>query len=256
MSIWCCIVFVIVNGFLVWVTKKDETITFRFNPEHNSEFTQTVSEKKIKRFEGFGSQEDLSRSTYVFNIQYNEPLWDFNVSLGDVSMFRDGGFCSSFNSSDERYLITYKVNAQGQAVEIEGFDIVSSKALSQLPPDIQAGMASVFTPEVLSEAALIEYNARVGDFVGATVSIGDVWEWQVPMTLANGVSLDYVGKTQFTKWTDFNGVKVLQIDIHYNSQVDELGNLIEPILSSMKRMKIFCQLLMDQLTSRGQFIGW
>ena len=26
---------------------------------------------------------------------------------------------------------------------------------------------------------------------------------------------------------------MLQIDIHYNSQVDELGNLIEPILSSM-----------------------
>ena len=88
-----------------------------------------------------------------------------------------GGFVHPLIQAMKDTLITYKVNAQGQAVEIEGFDIVTSKALSQLPPDIQAGMASVFNPEVLSEAALIEYNARVGDFVGATVSIGDVWEW-------------------------------------------------------------------------------
>ena len=53
--------------------QKDETITFRLILNIIQNPTQTVSERRLS-VEGFGSQEDLSRSTYVFNIQYNEPM--------------------------------------------------------------------------------------------------------------------------------------------------------------------------------------
>ena len=87
--------------------------------------------------------------------------------------------------------ITYKLDKEGNLLDIVGYEKVMETLNSQFPSEVVEKLSPMLNTEALKQRDISEWYGRIGDYINKKISIGDVWEYEVPFTLPNGIDLNY-----------------------------------------------------------------
>lgn len=209
-------------------------ITFTFAPKDGLECTQKLTTIREKQLGEAGIQKDESVSTTKITYKKTKDGWDIIIQPIDATMKRNG---QEINNPVIALLAkistVYKLDKQGHIKDIVGYDKIIEILNSQFSPDVVKKIAPYFNAETMKQKAISEWNGRTGDYIGKTVSVGDVWEQDVPFTLPNGVNLGYKIKTLIKKQSSCANSKCLLIEQSYNSKAEGIADMINNVTGAV-----------------------
>jgi hypothetical protein len=129
--------------------------------------------------------------------------------------------------------IIYKLDSQGAINEIVGYEKLPSMISAQVPPQIANQLSQLLNPDTLKQKEVSEWNGRIGDFLGKTVSINETWEHDIPYTLPNGVNLNYSIRTLFASEEKCGKAQCLRIEQVYDSEAEGIAEVVTGIVESV-----------------------
>ncbi len=175
-----------------------EKVSFSFNPEDGITFFQILTTTRERDTGGAGRQVDEAVSKTKITMNRTDTGWDVVTEPVSTVMKRDGREIENpFVDVLSKLTVTYKLDPEGHILDIEGYEAVVDALKSQFPPPLGQQFAKTMNSGILKEKATSEWNSSVGDFVGKTVQIGDIWSAAVPYTLPDGSVLEYNVMTKF-----------------------------------------------------------
>ncbi len=122
--------------------------------------------------------------------------------------------------------VTYRLDPEGQLLDIEGFEPVLERVRSQFPPAVAQAMAPLLNAEVLMNRERAEWEARVGRFAGKSAEIGDAWMGSEDFELPTGGKVTFHSAVIFEELVDCGGKQCVRLKFLYNSDASALGELI------------------------------
>ncbi|MBN2419941.1 MAG: hypothetical protein JXL81_11185 [Deltaproteobacteria bacterium] len=131
------------------------------------------------------------------------------------------------------FIITYKIDKDGYLKDIKGYEKVAEAARSQYPAEVVEGISSMLDIDAIKQREEAEWNGRIGDYLNKEFSIGDVWEFETPYILPNGVKLTYRVKTRFKELVMHKNIKCVLIEQAYDSTGEGISDLINDVAQSV-----------------------
>lgn len=200
---------------------------FVFNPTPWKTFKVTSVIIRERDMGTLGSQSTEMDSVVNVTVKPTKEGWIFSFLPESVVLKQDGKVTQNpFMESLQKLPFEYVVNRQGELVKVNGFDKALA-LLSSVPVAYQEHMKALLNEEVLIEKEKIEWQGRVGDFVGKSFSFKDSWKQALPITLPNGISLHYDLETSFAPSKKQRGY--VEITQSYEGQSgnisDKIGDL-------------------------------
>lgn len=130
--------------------------------------------------------------------------------------------------------LTYELDAEGQLLEMRGFEGLIEKLEESLPIELPPQMASLLNEETLVNKSIQEWNARVGSFIGVDVEIGDVWAGveEVPLPFG-GESMKFYSVTKFAEQVMFDNVDCVRLEFAFNTDAEELKDFMGDMLEAL-----------------------
>jgi hypothetical protein len=207
-------------------------IKFTFNPKNGTTFIQTLTTTREKDLGLFGTQVDESVSTTKITVKKTEGGWEIIAQPLTAVMKRNGQVVEHpIFKLLSKLVITYQLDQQGVLKEIIGYDEVLTNAL--FPPQVVKKVAPLLNADALKQKAISEWNGRIGDYLGKTISLGDSWEAVAPITLPNGTNLNYKITTHFKTLEPCGNIKCLRIEQNYESDVKGIAEKTNEVIKSL-----------------------
>ena len=132
--------------------------------------------------------------------------------------------------------MTYELDTNGELVEIRGFEGLVEKLKASLPDELPPNVAKLINEQALRNKAVQEWEARIGQFVGADVEIGDVWAGVEETPLPLGGSMAFYSVTKFAEQVKFDGVDCVRVEFSFNTDADELKDFMGDVWEELADM--------------------
>lgn len=215
------------------IAKESPTIKFSFAPKANMSFTQKLTMIKEKKFEGGASQTEESFSTTKITILKTKAGWDVLAEPKNIVLKRNGEPVQNpLANLLASAVITYKLDPNGEIVDISGIEAFIDGLAKQLPPEVFKQLAPILNADAMKAKEKVEWQGRVGDFLGASVVIGDSFVADAPFQLPNGSIMTYQIKTNIAALVPCGKKKCVRIEQTYSSQADNVAKLAGQVTSN------------------------
>ena len=216
------------------LSKEPGTIKFSFSPGGSTSFMQKLTTIKEKDMGAKGQQLDESVSTTKFTITKNGSGWDVLAEPKNISMRRNkeeinNPIVSLLSSA----VITYKLDSDGNIVDVDGYEPFIDAISKQIPPEVFKQLAPILNIDVMKAKDIAEWNGRIGDYVGVEVEIGDTFVAEIPYQIPNGPTIDYRVQTSISALVPCGEKKCLRIEQHYDSRADNLAKMTGEVVSNV-----------------------
>lgn len=220
------------NGF----SKDLNDITFTFAPKDGVTCIQKLITTKEKMLGPAGTQLDESISTTRITMKRTNEGWDVIGEPIKAVIKRNGQVINHpIVNLLSNITTTYKLDNDGNLIDIKGLEKVTESINSQFPPQVAKQLAPMLNPDLLKRKEAAEWNGRIGDYLGKKVSIGDVWESEVPFTLANGTELIYRNKIYFSERVSCGKSTCVRIEQVYDSTAEGVAALVNKFVKGVAK---------------------
>ena len=225
-TILCCLVLV--------VPAVAQEIHFRFNPSYDV-YISTYKNTRIVNMGELGKQTRVSKAKAKITIDKTPQGYSVIAKPISFTMTQDGQPVEDpITSFIQNMTLTYELDAEGQLLEMRGFEGLIEKLEESLPIELPPQMASLLNEETLVNKSIQEWNARVGSFVGVDVEIGDVWAGveEVPLPFG-GESMKFYSVTKFAEQVVFDNVDCVRLEFAFNTDAEELTDFMGDVLGAL-----------------------
>jgi len=89
--------------------------------------------------------------------------------------------------------------------------------------------------EMLTARETTEWNGRIGDFIGATVALGETWSAEAPFQLPSGKEIPFHTKISFNQPIDCGSCHCMEVLTTYTSEGSALADLVSETLSNIDK---------------------
>lgn len=212
-----------------------QSFTFRFNPgEEETTYVQRMSTVRTKDLGDLGKQVDETRGEASILIARTESGFHVTATIISTEIFRDGQPVNNpIANALQSIEMTYVLDQDGRLLEVGGVDEALSELFASLPEDAAAAVSKLVNAEMLAAREAAEWNGRIGDFIGATVSLGETWEAEAPFQLPSGTEIPFHTHISFNQPLDCGACDCLEILTAYTSDASDLAELVSETLSGV-----------------------
>lgn len=215
-------------------SKDHEDIVFTFSPKNGTTYIQKLTITREKQLGPAGTQLEESVSTTKVMMKQTDEGWDVIGEPIKAVMKRNGKIINNpIVDILSKVTVIYKLDKEGNLIDIEGLEKVIESVNVQFPPQLTKQLEPILNPEYLKQKEASEYNGRIGDYLGKTVSKGEVWEYDVPFTLPNGTNLTYRIKTHFLEMLSCDKSKCIKIEQVYASDAEGVADLASSVVKGV-----------------------
>lgn len=233
--------FILTASFSILLFNKDvvfsentEGIVFTFAPKDGATYTEKLITTTEKQLGPAGTQLDESVITTRIKVKRTEDGWDMISQPVEAVMKRNGQRIDDPIAKILAELtVTYKLDCDGNLLDIEGLEKVTKAVSAKFPPQIVEQLSAILNPDLLKQREASEWNGRIGDYLGKKVTLGEVWEYDVPFTLPNGTNLNYKIKTHFTGMVSCGDSSCIKIEQSYDSNPEGIGEYAYETVSNV-----------------------
>lgn len=212
------------------------SIKFSFSPGENISFIEKLTMIKEKDMGEHGKQIDESIITSKITITRTKSGWDVLAEPLSVSLKRNG------EAIDDRFIklissavVTSKLDAQGNIVDVEGYQAFVEGLSKQMPEPFSQRLSSVLNVEMMKAKEIASWKGRIGDFVGAEVEVGDSFVGSEPFELPNGVTINFNVKTNISAIEPCGQHECVRIEQVYDSRTNNVAKVASNIVSNVLR---------------------
>ena len=178
----------------------EDRVTFRYAPADALHLVLRQTDREARFLAGRGTQQSTTRASTDFKYSRTEDGFELRTKALSFERRRDERVQED---PVARVLLgqthVYRIDRDGRLVGVDGFEGLLERVQASLPPDVVQALAPMLDPAMLEAAEKAEWRRRYGGFVGATVSIGDVWEATANITLPSGERLEHPVRTSFAQ---------------------------------------------------------
>lgn len=204
-----------------------ETVTFHFAPPDGTNYVQTLITVREKHLEGVTDQTDRSEAKTAVSIKRSGDEYLIAATPLSNTMTRDGKAVQDPISALLHGLsITHVIDANGQVKEIRGYETLAERMSKGLPPEIVKALAPLLNEKTMVARETAEWNGRIGEFAGKTITIGEPTDTEVPFRLPSGESLKYYMRTTVRGLEPCPAGMCARIEMTYNSDASQLGKAV------------------------------
>jgi hypothetical protein len=209
--------------------------TFRFDPGgDDSRFTQRVTTTRTKDLGGGDARVDESKTETGVQVRRTESGYLVSATPMSAEMTRDGRPIENpIANALQQIEMSYRLDEEGRLVEITGVEEAVDRIMSSLPEEARQAVSGLINAEMLIARETTEWNGRIGDFIGATVTTGDTWSWEAPFTLPNGEEIPFHTVIAFEKILPCGSCSCLEVVTSYSSDATAMANLASETVSKI-----------------------
>lgn len=217
---------VVLCAILPRVGHAADPITLRFAPPDSLTFVETLVTAREKTYEGLGKQVDSSVARTSVHVERRGAGYVVTATPLSLTGTRNGRpVADPVNDLLAGIVVTYFVGADGQIDSITGYGDLADRIARMLPP--AAAAAPVLSKRSLTQRDVAEWNGRIGDFAGATVTVGQRVDTTSPYTLPSGEAITYAMHVRFSGWESCASAdSCLRIDTEFDSDAAALGGVV------------------------------
>jgi hypothetical protein len=187
---------------------------------------------KVSQIGDTGKRTDRSTVKAEITINKTESGFEINSVPLSFEMTRNG------EPVDDPILniisnveFTTQLDSTGHIVDVRGIDKMMENLMSAIPAEQREMISGMINEEMLVNKEIMEWEARIGDFIGLTKEIGDIMEVNDEMQLPNGISLPFTSKTKFADMADCGDQRCVKIEFAYDSDASKLAGFAENSLN-------------------------
>ena len=200
---------------------------FRFNPPDGQTVIITSKATKIKKLMNRSITEiNISKDKLTFNKTPNgydivyQPISNKMTQNGE----EPDEFLSSIMEVLNKSIITFKINAKGEIIGIDGVDRITEEICNMVEETYPeyAEMFDTILPgiqESLTQESITEWKQEIESFLGRTVNIGDEWTSKTQYDMPIGNSITAAQKVKISKRVKRGGRDCVQVT--YSGILDE-----------------------------------
>jgi hypothetical protein len=210
--------------------------TFRFNPPDGIEFLQTLTITKVQEIGELRKQTDVNVSKAQIVIRKKPDGYTATAKLLSIVMTRDGKpFNNPVMSVMADLEVTYEFDKEGRLTAVRGFDVLKSRIQDRFDPQMAMALSAFLTEEAMVNKEEAEWNGRIGNFIGRTVELGDVWTDTEEFPLPMGKTAAFHTATKFAEEKKCGGSNCLRVEFFYHSKPAALEKLVGKTLSELSK---------------------
>lgn len=231
---WLVVVLILVAGGSVEVSGQEfdipeERIVLTFDPPLGVPIMQTYVQTSVQKFPAV-TRERRSRAKGELRFEETTDGWLMYAKVLESSMRIDGEEVDSPLVSELVGLETTSVlDANAQLVEIRGYEELWRRLEKHFPAETMQQLKGVVGPEALRNKEQAEWAGRIGDFAGAEVGIGDVFELESEFPLPGGEFLMFHTFVTIASWEDCGTIRCLRIETEYTTDEADMSGVIAPL---------------------------
>lgn len=205
---------------------KGEKVTFTFAPPAGMHYVQTVDTRRELATPDGKQQADRSESKAKVSIQKTTRGFVVTTVPISMTMSRDGKSIQdpSLEILDDTVVKLF-LSPQGKPIRVEGYEDVARRVREAYPPEIATAVGRLLTPQTLAARARAEWEGRISDFVGRTVTIGEPWDSAATFTFPNGQRLEYFMRTTVSGRVPCPSKSCVEVRFRYDSDPKALREL-------------------------------
>lgn len=207
------------------VSAAAQEIRFRFNPPHDFPgYISTYKNTRTTNMGALGKQTRVSEAKGKVTIHKTPQGYSVIADPISFTMTQDGQQVDDpITSSLQNTKLTYILDAEGQFLELRGFEGFLDRLKALLPNELPPTIASLLNEETIIKKTAQIWDARIGTFVGSDVQIGDVWVGvsEEPLPIGGG-TMTFYSVTKFAEQLRYNDVDCVRLEFSFNSDAEEL----------------------------------
>ena len=212
----------------------DREFKFTFNRKDGETYVQRVSISRERHMSPTDIQMDDTLSITRVTCRKTEQGWDIDSQPKNRTMMRNGKQINNpLLDLMSEFIITYRVDKKGDLKDVIGYEKVLEAIDSRYPREMAERITSSLDIDTLKQREFSEWSGRIGNFIDREFSIGDVWEFETPFSLPNGVDLTYKVKTHFKELVQHNNIQCVLIEQTYDSTGRGLSDLMNDVAESV-----------------------
>jgi hypothetical protein len=220
-------------GINTYANEKNE-IVFSFAPKDGTVFSQKLTMLREKDLGSLGVQLDESESITKVEFKKVKDGWEVLATPVSAVMKRNGQVIQSpVVDLLSKLTITYILDKNGHITDVRGYEKLISMINSKFPPQVAQKLSSLINSDLLKQKEITEWNGRIGDYLGKSISIGDTWNFSAPFQLPNGKSLNYNVKILFSSLEPCGRNKCVKIDQVFDSAADGLSSFASEVVKTI-----------------------
>ncbi len=206
---------------------------FVFNPPDGVKYIETASMTRSKDMADLGKQVDRTEQIIDVMMEKNDDGYRLKSTLREMTFTRNGQIVQEpFLDAMLDMTMTYDIGPDGNVRDIIGLDKVIDKMLANLP-ELPPSVKNVINEDAMKKKSIVEYNGRIGDFIGREYEIGDVWTSESQFTLPDGTSVDYMTVIRFTGTADCGQTRCVRVEYVYDADPAVLKNFIADVYEDL-----------------------
>jgi hypothetical protein len=188
-----------------------DSITFRYAPPPGTRYVEVVHTTTTTELIGVAEQSSEMTTRTAIDIARVDGVYHITNRPISAEMKRDGQpVTDPVLKALLDVVIVYRISAEGRMLAIEGFEGLEDKLGKTLPE-------GTFDPERIMASGTAEWNGRVGNLAGRTVSIGDVLVGNSTLPLPNGQKMEYKLHTEIARLEPCGEKSCVVIATHYQN---------------------------------------
>lgn len=201
-----------------------ETIDFNFNPPDSISFIQTLTNTKTIKTNDKISKIDEVQVKTLITILKNQSGYYLRETPITLNSKRDGKqFINPIFSFLSGFSITGDLDLNGRLINVYGYENIIEKARKSLSSEVVESLQLVANPETMVNKTKAEWNARISDFIGQRVIVGDMFSGEGKFPLPNGETLTFFSLVKVLDTLTYDGKKCVKIEFKNSSIPDSLA---------------------------------
>jgi hypothetical protein len=211
-----------------------QEFSFTFNPPEIS-YKQILDSKKAIIINGVEQREDEIIVESLINIKKNEKGYSVQTQPIKMNSKRNG---QEFFNPMFFFLTNIptigEIDNNGNMINVTGFETLIPRAKKELSPEVMDQLILVANEESMINKTKAEWNARISDFAGETVELGEFFSGEGKFPLPNGETVTFFSIVKVADTVTLNGVDCVKIRFKNSSNPADLAKFMDKTVDELK----------------------
>lgn len=216
-----------------------QEFSFTFNPPEIN-YKQILDTKKATIINGVEQKEDEIVIETSIGIKKTDK--GYSVSTQPIKMNSKRNGKEFFNPMF--FFLTNiptvgEIDKHGSMTNVSGFETLIPRAKKELPPEVIDQLILVANEESMINKTKAEWNARISDFAGQTVQLGEFFSGEGKFPLPNGETVTFFSAVKVSDTVNVNGIQCVKIRFKNSSNPADLTKFLDKQLDELKTIYDF-----------------
>jgi hypothetical protein len=230
-----------------------QEITFTFNPP-DMRYTEIQKTNKITKVNDKTEKEDLIELTTDIYLKKNNNGYTLRQIPIKLNYQRNGEvFQNPIFTFLTNISTTGIIDSMGYLIHVSGYENLIPRAKETLPENIVESLILIANEEAMINKKRAEWNARISEFSGQKVFIGDMFSGEGKFPLPNGEVLTFFSVIKIDDTLEYNNKKCVRIKFKNSSEPEDLASFMGYSLEETSQIFDFNK--NDELTTEIKLSG-